>query len=191
MAEPQMPPNIVRRGAPPGGGPIESQPNGGRPGRIGVPPHVVTPENQAFIREKAQTHTQEQIAIALGISADTIQRHYATEFAEGRMDAVDKVASGVLKRAMEGSIPDSFFFLKCRGGWSQRVELTGKDGGPIQTVDLSRALEGKTEDELRTIQQFLGVLASQGGISVAGGDPGLAQSSDQGDRAPTDGADQE
>lgn len=92
--------------------------------------------------------SQPQIARCLGITVPTLTKYFADELANGLERAVSCVAQGVLKRALNGDNAASFFFLKCRGGWSERqhVELTGNGGGPIQSVTM-------TPDEFRDIAQ--------------------------------------
>ena len=78
--------------------------------------------------------TQEQIARCMGITVPTLTKNFTDELTSGLERATSRVALGVLQRAIKGDNACSFFFLKCRGGWSerQRVEITGKDGGPVE-----------------------------------------------------------
>ena len=174
-----MPEKKDRRGCPPGGGIIEAQPlPGARPGLIGNPPHVVTEELREKVRLFASVLNQEGVALRCGISADTLQRHYLEDYRSGKLEAVADVATGVLKRALEGSIPDSFYFLKTQGrdfGYANRMELTGAGGGPVQTVNIQALLIGKTDQELAFLEQFLtALLPPAGGAGEPGFDPARA-----------------
>lgn len=69
--EPVIDPRADKRGAP--------------PGHKGNVPHVVTDENRVKIERMAGLQiSQAEIAMVMGISADTIQRHYAVEFERGK-----------------------------------------------------------------------------------------------------------
>ncbi|ECE5860682.1 Uncharacterised protein [Salmonella enterica subsp. enterica] len=87
--------------------------------------------------------TEEQIGAALGISTDTIRRRkkdYA-EFGEalkkGKAQGVAMVTNALFKNAQEGNVVAQIFYLKNRDpeNWRERVEHTGKGGGPVETVN--------------------------------------------------------
>lgn len=114
-----------------------------------------TDEHRITVEQLAACGTnQEQIARCLGVTVPTLTKHFSDELANGLERALATVAQGVLRRAILGDNAASFFFLKCRGGWSerQRVELTGKDGGPVQNVNMStdefREIAKKIIDEI-------------------------------------------
>ena len=73
----------------------------------------------------------------LNISPDTFRDHHQEDFELGLAKAIAMVGSKLYKRAISDR-PDSGaaqqFFLKTRGGWreSKDVQITGKDGGPIE-----------------------------------------------------------
>lgn len=141
------------------------------------PDHKPTDELRAYVRRAARANTQDNIAACMEISVRTLQRYYSEEYNFGKAHAIAEVGENLLSRALKGYTAESIFYLKTQGGWTQRLEVTGKDGGPIQTVDLAMALAGKTEDELRILEQFLVALLAQGGISVPANDPILLESS--------------
>lgn len=76
----------------------------------------------------------EQICSALRISPNTLQRHYQYEMDHGRTNLMTQVVQSLAQRAIGGSDTAAIFLAKARLGWSDRqsVELTGKDGGPIE-----------------------------------------------------------
>ena len=66
---------------------------GAPPGSCGVPPHQPSDEDREKVERMAALQiSQAEIAMVMGISADTIQRHYRAEFDRGR------VAQGVKLR---------------------------------------------------------------------------------------------
>lgn len=76
----------------------------------------------------------EQVCSALRISPNTLQKHYQFEFDHGRTNLMTQVVQSLAQRAIGGSDTAAIFLAKARLGWSdrQQVELTGKDGGPIE-----------------------------------------------------------
>lgn len=69
---------------------------------------------------------------------------------------LDLAESKVVKAITDGELKAVFFFLKTKGkhrGWVERVETTGKDGGPVETearLDLSD-LTAEERDAVREI----------------------------------------
>jgi hypothetical protein len=93
--------------------------------------HEPTPEQ----RSQAATMsglglTHEQIAVVLGISADTLTRHYQADLDRGHAQAVATIAGGLFSQARAGNLGAQIFWLKARAGWRERqvVEHAGKIG---------------------------------------------------------------
>lgn len=86
-------------------------------------------------------HTELQLATALGISESTLQMTFkkcvalSQAVSRGRAKAHQEMG----KRAWEMALSDPGmmkFWLSCKMGWTkaaQKVELTGANGGPIET----------------------------------------------------------
>lgn len=69
------------------------------------------------------------------ISDRTLRKHFAKELDQGELKANVKVAQTLFKKAISGDTTSMIFWLKTRARWKespQRVELTGKDGGPVE-----------------------------------------------------------
>ena len=90
------------------------------------------------------------------ISEKTLRKHFAKELDQGEMKANIKVAQTLFKKAISGDTTSMIFWLKTRARWKespQQVELTGKDGGPVEqkttVVDEQqiKAAVAKLEDE--------------------------------------------
>lgn len=82
--------------------------------------------------------TQAQISSVMGISEDTIYRHFSEEVAAGAAKANAQVAQNLFSIATSresGAVTAAIFWMKTRARWREtnHHELTGKDGGPIQT----------------------------------------------------------
>ena len=90
------------------------------------------------------------------ISERTLRKHFVKELDQGELKANVKVAQTLFKKAISGDTTSMIFWLKTRARWKespQRVELTGKDGGPVEqkttVVDEKqiKAAVSKLEDE--------------------------------------------
>lgn len=106
------------------------------------------------------------IARSLGVHRSTIQRRLAESpvLAAARQDAretmLDMAESVLYKKVLEGSTPELIFFLKTQGfrrGYTERQEITGANGGPLQTVNAHMAIDPRTltDDELSGLTTIL------------------------------------
>lgn len=99
------------------------------PKRLGRPPHQPTDET----RQKVQLHgmvgtRQEVIAEILGISVDSLQRHYRKELDLARDQANASVGGALYKKAMAGDTASMIFWLKTRARWRETVDISNEDG---------------------------------------------------------------
>lgn len=128
---------------------------------VGRPPYVATDKDRKQVLIMAGIGlTQEQISKILGISDDTLRKHYRDELdtAEARMNA--QVAQNLFSIATskgQGAVSAATFWMKTRAQWREtnRTELSGVNGGPIQTeskIDLSHM----TQEELDILDKALG-----------------------------------
>src|SRR6476619_4772114 len=79
------------------------------------------------------------IAGVIGVDPKTLRKHYRDELKNGHVKANAKVAENLYRKATgEGreSVIAAIFWLKTRAGWRETSihELTGRDGGPIETT---------------------------------------------------------
>ncbi len=154
-----------KRGAAKGGNGITGLGGGGS---IGQQPFVPTDAQRARVRQlaKAFPHQREDyIAALMGFSLSTLHRHFREELTLGRAELVADVAAQFVARAIDhkdeiakGDIDAQKFVLVRMGGWLQTVAHTGKDGGPIQTMnyDLSSLSEDQKRAILPVLDQLLG-----------------------------------
>ena len=105
----------------------------------------LTPEQVAEVETLAAVQTSEQIADYLGIGRRTFydlmarDETIAARYKRGRAKAIGAIAQSLITKARSGNIAAMIFFLKTQAGWREtaQVELTGNQGGPLQTLDVS------------------------------------------------------
>lgn len=115
-------------------------------GKSGQPPFLATPEQRKIVETHAAVGTQHEIiAEFLGISSDTLTRHFDPELRLGLAKINARIGANVAKKALEGSAKHEFFWLKTRGNYrtTENREHSGPGGAPIQlqitpNYDLSR-----------------------------------------------------
>ncbi|KUE88896.1 hypothetical protein ASL20_09740 [Cupriavidus necator] len=87
------------------------------------------------------------------VDSKTLRAAFRSELKEAKSLANAMVAQNLFQHAMgkgREAVTAGIFWMKCQAGWkeAQKVELTGKDGAPIQNVSL-------TPDEFREIARLL------------------------------------
>jgi len=80
------------------------------------------------------------------ISEPTLKKNFAAELAIGKDHANAKIRLTLYEQGLKGNVTAQIFWLKCQDGWREahRVEHTGENGAPIQSVRM-------TPDEFREI----------------------------------------
>lgn len=75
-----------------------------------------------------------------GIALETLLKHFRAELDAGKAKANAKVGQRLFQKAMEGDTASLIWWTKTQMRWSetQKLELTGAEGGPLKTVDLSQ-----------------------------------------------------
>lgn len=105
-------------------------------------PHVPTDALHARVRSLAKVKTsQGSLAKELGIGLTEFRRHYVEDWDAGREEAKQALITKLLAQGMAGNTNAAMKYMIAMGMVAptpKRIEHTGKDGGPIQTVDLSR-----------------------------------------------------
>lgn len=137
---------------------------GASKGQKGQQAFVATDEQRADVEELGKVLTVPMIAAKLGINESTLRRHFKEELLRGITTPTAIIGSKVMKQAMDGCKTSQIFFLKTRGGWTQRHEVTGADGKPV--VERKFDFSGMTLDEKKLLLKSLDGLLAQ----VAEGD---------------------
>lgn len=95
----------------------------------GLPRHEPTDATRQTVSLHATVGTrQEVIADILGISVDTLQRHYRSELDTSREKANASVGGALYKKAMSGDTASMIFWLKTRARWRETVDISNEDG---------------------------------------------------------------
>jgi len=113
----------------------------------GRPKVTLSDEQAAQVEALASIMSLEMIADFLGISKVTFyaimerQPEVSLRYKRGKANAIGSVARSLLSKAKSGDTTSMIFYLKTQAGWKETMSLehTGKDGGAIKTVDLSKA----------------------------------------------------
>lgn len=108
----------------------------------GRPPKRLSKEQIEQVEGLASVLSQDQISDYFGICRPTfaamIKRDpdICLRYKMGKAKAIGKVAQGLLQKARDGDTASAIFYLKTQAGWREttRTELTGPDGGAIETI---------------------------------------------------------
>lgn len=124
--------------------------------KAGRPAHEPTDEQREAVRVMAACGVRhDAIAAIVGVSDETLRKHYGHELAHGNAEVIRDVANALIARAL-GEGPDAVnaqkFFLERRGGpeWrqNQSVDLTFETS---LAAMLERARRRAQGDDERTI----------------------------------------
>ena len=85
----------------------------------------------------------------LKISEPTVQKYFQDEIDRGRASGCYKVANKIFMQALEGDTTLLIFWAKTQMHWREvdRVEHTGKDGGPIEIAPCIDAPREETYEQ--------------------------------------------
>lgn len=110
----------------------------------GQPKHQPTEQTTRLVRGMSSMgFIQKDICTAIGVSIATLHKYYRKEIDEGWMHANLEVAKSLYRQATEeGNTQAMIFWLKARGGWTEKSEmaLTGVDGGPLQITAVAHRI---------------------------------------------------
>jgi hypothetical protein len=177
--EAQIAPNGAdRRGTPPGKGMIVPE----HGGRIGNPPFVPTEAQRAKARSLAKTFPitgERNIAVLIGISRDTLRKYFAEDLELGRAEMLAAVGGQMISRALDADAKDANgkpvakgdldaqkFVLARMGAWSTKVEHSGPEGGPIETVNFD--LSALSIEQQEALIPVIDLLLHQAGVTIPG-----------------------
>jgi hypothetical protein len=146
-------------------------------GTFGNPPFQPTEEQRLKVRTYAKTfpvHGEHYIARLIGVSRDTLRRHFADDLELGRAEMLASVGSQMVNRAInadsetaKGDLDAQKFILARLGGWTTKVEVGDKAARPFGgRVDLSRL----NDDQLAEYGRLAALAEGLDPDDVVGGD---------------------
>lgn len=103
--------------------------------KVGRPQFEPTDEQRKMVKTLAGVGVpQEQIAAIIGITDDTLRKHFEVETQVGKAMAHSNMAQAIYQKAIKGSERMMIFFAKTQMKWKETdaLEVTGKDGGPLK-----------------------------------------------------------
>lgn len=123
------------------------------PSKRGTKPKTLTYDQEVELEHLAAYLTVEQIADHFGMARSTLFRIMSDEpdirarYDMGRAKKIAAVAGRLMEKIDKGDVACILFFLKTQAGWREtnKLEVTGPDGGPVQTLDLTKL----SDDALR------------------------------------------
>lgn len=143
---------------------------GAAKGSWGQAPFEPTDEMRANVRSWIKVTNADTIAAKLGISRDTLDRHFKSELADGRFEAVAHIGGKLIEKAMRGDKTSMIFYLRTQGKWNTRIEHSGLDGGPISMFDASGFLSEMSVEEQRLMRPLLMKMLAAAGVNPDGDD---------------------
>lgn len=98
--------------------------------------------SQTFEPTKEQRHivknlkaylgrTDEEIAKVLGVSCDTLTRHFPEELKAGRDAANANMARALYENGISGNVAAQIFWMKTRAGWKEVDEQPKQSGTTV------------------------------------------------------------
>ena len=124
-------------------------------GKAGRPAKTLTDKQRGEIETLAAFLSIEQLADYFGIGRTTfyalaekdpeILEHYK----RGKSKAIAHIAQGLIQKARAGDTTSAIFFLKTQARWreTERHEITGADGGPIELSRIERVIVDKVKPD--------------------------------------------
>ena len=122
-------------------------------GKAGRPPKTLTDKQRAEVETLAAFLSAEQVADYFGIGRTTFfnmmerDADIAERYKRGKSKVVAKVAQGLIQKALSGDTTSAIFFLKTQARWreTERHEITGADGAPIELARIERVIVDKVK----------------------------------------------
>jgi hypothetical protein len=109
--------------------------------------YVPTEAHRELVKAMTAIGTpQDDIALCVGLTGKTLRKHYAEEIKLGMIRANAAVGGALFNLATKpgtGQATAAIFWAKTRMGWkepAQGIELTGKDGKPIEVRKIERVI---------------------------------------------------
>lgn len=124
---------------------------GARPGTGGARENAGRPAFEPTDAERKQVEAMsgyglpiDQIAILVrdGIHIDTLRKHFSNELVSGKAKANSGIGRTLFQKAMDGDTTAMIWWTKTQMRWAetQKHELTGADGAPLEIAKIERVI---------------------------------------------------
>ena len=122
-------------------------------GKAGRPAKTLTDKQRGEVETIAAFLSTEQMAAYFGICHNTFTAMCERDptileaYKRGKAKAIGKVAQGLVQKALAGDTTSAIFFLKTQARWREtdRLEVTGLDGAPIEFARIERVVIDKVK----------------------------------------------
>ena len=113
--------------------------------RTGRPEYKPTAKDRAYVDALASYGvSEEDIARVVGVSRNTLRKHYVHQLETGAIKANAQVARFLFVAAKRGSVPAMMFWLKCRSGWADPSAATAAQGKKEAAVAAAQQLDANS-----------------------------------------------
>jgi len=102
--------------------------------------HIPDDKSRSLVKTFAAVGTRYvDIAHKLGITDDTLRKHYKPELEDGRIDANAQIANTLFQQAKKGNMTAAIFWLKTRAGWKETnvTEFSGGEGTEVKGINIT------------------------------------------------------
>ena len=131
--------------------PIVKKHGGARPGTGGAMPGAGRPKFEPVDAERKQVEALsgyglpiDQIGALIrdGIHIDTLRAHFSAELQSGKAKANAQVGKTLFSKVMAGDTTAAIWWSKTQMRWAetQKHELTGADGAPLEFAKIERVI---------------------------------------------------
>jgi hypothetical protein len=131
--------------------PTTKKHGGARPGTGGAMPGAGRPEFEPTDAERKQVEALsgyglpiDQIAVLVrdSIHIDTLRKHFSNELVAGKAKANSGIGRTLFQKAMGGDTTAMIWWSKTQMRWAetQKHELTGADGAPLEFAKIERVI---------------------------------------------------
>jgi hypothetical protein len=124
-------------------------------GKAGRPAKTLSEKQRGEIETLAAFLSIEQLADYFGIGRTTFfalmerDPEISELYKRGKSKAIAHIAQGLIQKARAGDTTSAIFFLKTQARWreTERHEITGADGGPLELSRIERVIVDKVKPD--------------------------------------------
>jgi hypothetical protein len=110
----------------------------------GRPPHVPTDQTRRLVEMMSGVGVpQMHVALFIGISDETLRKHYRRELDLGAITANAKVAEALYRLAVGGDVTAAIWWSKCRMGWRERQAIEHSGSLSLGVFERRAGIENK------------------------------------------------